>query len=156
LHFRSLKQQVPFVMHWHDDLRVQLYLSNDESKQVFVGGCLDPNEFALLDRVLKYGMTFVDVGANDGLYSLFAARRVGQSGQVGGFEPSRREFGRFMENIRLNGLTNVHARQVALGDTKGTASLSIAEDEHAGQNTLGRFAYAVELTRKEEVSLIPL
>jgi FkbM family methyltransferase len=33
-------------------------------------------------------MTFLDAGANEGVYSVFAARRVGAMGTVWAFEPS--------------------------------------------------------------------
>jgi FkbM family methyltransferase len=152
-HYRSRKQQIPLVVPWYDDLRVQLFLSNDVSKQLFIAGCLDPNEFAYLGSVLAPGMTFVDAGANDGLYSLFAARRVGPAGCVWAFEPSQREAERLRQNLALNNLDNVRHFQVALGDVNGAADLRVAEDEHAGQNTLGDFIYATRLARCERVPM---
>ena len=45
-------------------------------------------------------MTFIDLGANEGLYSLFAARRVGPTGTVIAVEPSAREYERLVANLR--------------------------------------------------------
>ena len=81
---------------------------------MYIHDRLDPNEFAFLDSVLKEGMVFIDAGANEGLYSLFASQYVGPSGRVFSFEPSQREFQRLECNIRLNGLRNVQAVQTAL------------------------------------------
>jgi FkbM family methyltransferase len=155
-HFRDRKQQVPIELDWYDGLRVRLHLSNDASKQLYVAGCIEPNEFVFLDRVLAPGMVFVDAGANDGLFSLFAARRVGPTGQVWAFEPSQREFGRLTCNVEGNGLGNVRAFPVALSDRNGAAVLRVAEDEHAGQNTLGEFAYDTGLLRQDRVPLCRL
>ncbi len=67
---------VPITVRWHTGTTVDLTLGNDNSLCLYVCGSFEPNEFAFLDRVLRPGMVFVDVGANDGYYTLFAARRV--------------------------------------------------------------------------------
>ena len=152
-YFHNASREAPFGMTWHNGLTLQIHLGNDLSCPLFVGGCIDPNEFAFLDSVLKDGMVLVDVGANEGLYSLFASRRVGPTGRVFSFEPSQREFHRLSCNIRLNGLENVHAIPAALSDTPGETELRIADSPHAGQNTLGEFIYDVPLLRTETVSV---
>jgi FkbM family methyltransferase len=144
--------EIPFLIEWHDGLRYHLYLGNDTSRMIFVDGNFDPNELVFLDSALKPGMVFVDVGANDGLYSLFASRRVGRRGSVLAFEPSRREFRRLKENIRINRLANVRGFPVALYNSSGKKNLRIADGEHAGQNTLGSFLFAsVSTCRIEKV-----
>ena len=146
--------EAPFEFEWYDGLRLHLYLGNDLSRQLFISGCADPNEFAVLDKLLQPGMVVVDAGANDGLYTLFAARRVGNTGAVVAFEPSQREFGRLEQNLFLNCLENVRAVQCALGGEDGEAELKIAGGGHHGHNTLGSFAYEdVELLRSEHVPL---
>ncbi|MDB5305837.1 MAG: methyltransferase FkbM family [Gemmataceae bacterium] len=126
---------------WYEGLNVRLYLGNDLSRCLFVGGSYEPNEFALLAEALEPGMTFVDAGANDGLYSLFAARKVGPGGAVLAFEPSAREFARLRDNLDLNHITNVRPRPIGLAARTGTATLRTAGLEHAGQNTFGEFVY---------------
>ena len=139
-------------MKWHKGLTVQIHLGNDSSLPLFIGGCMEPNEFAFLDSVLKEGMVFVDAGANEGLFSLFASRCVGPSGRVFSFEPSQREFDRLSGNIRLNGLDNVCALGPLSPDASGDTELNIACSHHSGHNTLGRFAHEVPLLRTERVS----
>jgi len=164
--------ELPVEVPWYDGLRLCLYLSNDTSRQVFIAGCVDPNEFVFLDQVLRPGMVFIDAGANEGLYSLFAARRVAAAGsprarlwrrllfpvkgdgKVLAFEPSRREYARLRHNIGLNRLSNVRPFRVALGEREGNAELLIANAEHAGQNSLGGFVHqGVEVLRRETVRL---
>lgn len=143
-HFEAKRVGVPVVIRWYDGLRVTMYLGNDLSLCLFVGGTYEPNEFMFLSRVLRAGMVFIDIGANDGLYTVFAARRVGPTGRVVALEPSRRELDRLHRNIALNELTNIVTLPVAAGDRDGTAQLRIAGFGHEGQNTLGGFAYAIE------------
>jgi FkbM family methyltransferase len=151
--FNRSQLEIPFEFRWHYGLRLNLYLGNDLSRQLFVGGCADPNEFALLDKLLQPGMTFVDAGANDGLYTLFAARALGPEGLVLSFEPSAREFSRLERNVALNGFTNVSLFCAALADRDGEAGLRIAGHEHEGQNTLGDFVHqGISAVRTERVS----
>jgi FkbM family methyltransferase len=74
-------------------------------------------------QLLKPGMTFVDVGANIGLYSVIAAHCVGPSGRVFAFEPQPSLAEVFWVNVRMNRLGNVTHETVALGRTPGTSAL---------------------------------
>jgi FkbM family methyltransferase len=154
--FRDRASEASIVVGWHLGTRLQLHLGNDLSRQIYIAGCIDPNEFAFLDRYLQPGMTFFDAGANEGIYAVFAAKRVGSGGTVWAFEPSPREFERLRSNLDLNGLDlpNVRLFPLALADRSGRAELTIADDEHAGQNTLGAFAYeSVAAAQKHMVDL---
>ncbi len=57
-----------------------------------------------LNQVLQPGDVFLDVGANIGLYTLFAAQRVGPSGHVYAVEPHLPNAVALMENLMVNGL----------------------------------------------------
>jgi FkbM family methyltransferase len=95
-----------------------------------------------LSKVLEPGGTFIDVGANIGLYSLAAARIVGSGGRVLAFEPSSRERELLERNIDRNCLTQVAVDSRALGDAENSQTvLHIADDQHGGQNTLGAVVY---------------
>jgi len=131
---------VPLTLNWYNGTKVAVLLGNDNSLCLYVCGSYEPNEFAFLDRVLKPGMVFVDVGANDGYFTLFAAQRVGPLGKVLAIEPSTRERLNLERNIERNRLRNVTVLPVALGADCGTAELHLAQSSHAGHNTLGRFA----------------
>ncbi|MEA2804042.1 MAG: hypothetical protein QOE49_4137 [Rhodospirillaceae bacterium] len=132
---------VPITVRWHGSTTVDLTLGNDNSLCLYVCGSFEPNEFAFLDRVLRPGMVFVDVGANDGYYTLFAARRVGPSGRVVAAEPSSRERAHLQRNLGRNGLDNVSVVPAAIGAAVGLADLHLAHGVHAGHNTLGSFAH---------------
>ena len=142
---------VPVLTAWVDGLSVFVYPGNETSRAIFVTGNYEPNEFFMLAQVLRPGMIFVDVGANMGLYTLFAARRVGQHGTVLAIEPSTRECGRLLKNVEANSLSNVRLLRNAVSDSRSDADLLVAEDEWSGHNTLGAFAYDTPLATKETV-----
>ncbi len=127
----------PVTVRWYERLKLRLYLGNDLSKTLYVGGSFEPNEFVFLSTVLRPGMVFVDAGANEGVYSVFAARRVGRAGRVLAFEPSERERNRLLANLRANRVRNVDVRASALGEGAGEATLALAGYGHEGQNTIG-------------------
>jgi FkbM family methyltransferase len=132
---------MPFLVSWYDGTTVDVYLGNDNSLCLYVCGSFEPNEFSFLHGFLKPGMVFVDVGANDGYYSLFAARRVGKAGKVVAVEPSTRERINLRRNLVRNHLDNVHVVAAALGAVAGDADLRLAHGTHSGHNTLGKFAH---------------
>ena len=127
----------PTEVAWYDALRLQLYLGNDLARCIFVDGAFEPNEFAFLHDYLREGMTVIDVGANEGVYTVFLASRVGPTGRVVAAEPSSRELVRLRKNLDINAFENVLVVEAAVGEEKGKADLAIAERNHAGQNTLG-------------------
>lgn len=97
----------------------------------------DRDEFALLQRRLKPGGVFVDVGANAGIYSFWAHRCMAGQGRILAVEPDPEMRHRLEFNARSNGLTDIELCPVALSDTEGTAELQV-NPRQRGQNTLDR------------------
>ncbi len=133
--------EVPLTVRWYDGLQVDVVLGNDHSLCLYVSGTFEPNEFHFLGQILKPGMTVLDVGANEGLYTLFSASRVGPAGRVVAFEPSSRERRKLQHNVTRNRLGNVTVVPSAVGSSEGTAALQIASGVHSGHNTLGALVY---------------
>lgn len=138
---RDNNVEVPLTVKWLAGTTVEVTLANDNSLCLYVCGSFEPNEFNFLDRILKPGMVFVDVGANDGYYTLFAAQRVGPEGRVVSVEPSSRERGHLERNLARNDIDNVTIVPAALGAAEGHADLRLAHGVHTGHNTLGSFAH---------------
>lgn len=68
----------------------KIYLDLDEGEYaaLMLTGGYEPEFTERMVGYLKPGMTFVDVGAHVGYYSLWAAKLVGETGKVFAFEPS--------------------------------------------------------------------
>ncbi len=76
-----------------------------------------------LEAQIKPGMTVVDIGANQGLYTLFFARLTGNEGRVLAFEPDDLLHGALESNVGFNHAENVRLYPVALGAKRGTMTL---------------------------------
>lgn len=77
-----------------------------------------------LRKVLKPGDVYVDVGANIGTLVLAAASITGPFGKVVAIEAHPSTFKILEENIKLNKLTNIDAKNFAVGNKKGTVFFS--------------------------------
>lgn len=141
----------PVLTPWLEGLTVYAYPGNEISRELFVNGYYEPNEFYFLSLVLRPGMVFLDVGANMGLYAIFAAQRVGDNGTVLAVEPSNRECDRLLKNVAANSLPNIRLLHTAVCDTSSQAELLVAIDGKSGHNTLGAFGYDTALCNSESV-----
>jgi len=92
---------------------------------IYYQGHSEPETAKLVMDFLKPGMTFWDVGAHIGEYSLLAAQRVGAKGRIHALEP-RPDVYEFLErNVVANGLSNVTTHRLAVNDRSGVAQLSL-------------------------------
>ena len=153
---RRRQSRLDVELAWWGCSAFRFRLGNDLSLPSFVEGRYDPNEFALMNELIQPGATVLDIGGNEGLYSVFMARKAGRSGRVIVFEPSPREQERLVANVRLNGLMNVKLERCALADSAGSAVLKLGEAGHAGLNTLGDFPFEMKQDGDVEVSLLRL
>jgi FkbM family methyltransferase len=162
---RSRNYDGPVQTSWYFGLRFNHHLSGDISQCTYVDGRFEPNEMYAMSKLLEPGMCVVDAGANEGIFTLMAARLVGPDGSVHAFEPSPRDRDRLAANISANRLTNVVVHAVALGRAEGKAVLQVSGSDRPGHNTLGGFAYAddhaaysvdVEVTRLDQLELTRL
>jgi FkbM family methyltransferase len=80
-----------------------------------------------LQREVKPGATFFDIGANVGFVTILAARLVGPSGRVVAFEPVPANVAAIRENLELNGIDWVDVRQTAVGRSSGSATFIVSD-----------------------------
>jgi len=100
------------------------------------GSRFERHEIAFILGVLQPGMTFLDIGANVGIYAIAAAKKD-PNVRVYAFEPCKWTFQVLDENIRLNALSNVTAIRTALGDRIGEVILQVNTPGKDGLNTIG-------------------
>jgi FkbM family methyltransferase len=99
-------------------------------------GWFDGNLTNAIIGALQPGMTFIDIGANFGTYTLIGAHAVGDEGQVIAIEPSPAIAALLRENVIMNGFAErCHVLPCALGDCEGTATLHEFATRQ-GSNTL--------------------
>jgi len=102
--------------------------NNFSSFAMHVAGSRDPEIWRFIEARLGAGAVFVDAGANVGAYTVPAARLAGGTGRVIACEAHPRTFGFLARNVAANGLGNVIARQVALGEAEGEITFAFNPD----------------------------
>jgi FkbM family methyltransferase len=111
--------------------QILLYPEGEITEFLDLPWLFEKSEVALATVFLKSGMSVIDVGANIGLYSILAAKRVGPSGSVWAFEPSNESAARLERNLALNRCNSVRVYRLALSDTPST-SLHLGSDPGFG------------------------
>lgn len=137
-----------FIHTLEDNLKIKLFKGSELSRYIFNG--FEKTEVSFLQRILQPGDTFIDVGANIGLFSLYAAKAVAETGTVIAFEPTPDIFNRFKENIELNNFKNIKAVNIGLSDAKASLHLNVSENGLDGWNTFaksndGMFSGSIEV-----------
>ena len=107
-------------------MRVSLHGNVSERRYFFTPHWVDPVERAFVEARLPAGGRFVDVGANAGIYSLWAARAVGPSGRVLAIEANPVMADRLAFNLTASGLADrVTIARSAVGETTGKATFTL-------------------------------
>jgi FkbM family methyltransferase len=91
---------------------------------------------------LRAGDTFIDAGANIGIYSVLAARLVGPHGTVIAIEMMPDTADRLERNLTLNNLTNVTVHRAALSDVAGDTVTAFVTPGKYGQASIAAGAEA--------------
>jgi FkbM family methyltransferase len=110
------------------DREVICWADSQSSMWLILNEIMDWDEFHFMARYLKPGDIVFDIGANIGVYSLWASRFVAGCGRVYAFEPDPANFRRCSLQIELNELGNVVPEQLALADQVGVIGFSQGED----------------------------
>lgn len=122
------------ITDFDSNLTFKCFLHLHIGSRIFWDGCYSCAQLLLLDRVLKFNMVYVDVGANVGEQTVFAAKRLTR-GQVIAFEPTTAMYQCLVENVHLNGFHNVRTVKLGLGDQ--SAKLPIfTSDELSSDGTI--------------------
>jgi FkbM family methyltransferase len=110
-------------------------------------GELEAGTRRLIERLIKPGMIFVDIGANIGLHTLAAARAMQGVGKIVAFEPYAPTLALLAESVAINGFSGIvelHGAAVSskagvqrlhLGKWSGHHSLySLEENDMSGKD----------------------
>lgn len=113
------------------------------AREVCFTGRYEPQETALLCAMLVPGMTFVDVGANWGYFTLLGAHLVGPGGRVIAVEADPRIYRTLSGNVGQNDLPHVETVHVAVAASDAMVTLS-GHDERSDKWGLSRIVEAPE------------
>lgn len=131
-------------------VRMNIYRDNKLSFEIVQGFELEEIDF--LQRYIRPGDTFIDIGTNVGLFSLHASKTMGHSGRVISFEPSSPTIERLKENIALNDFTNIEVIAKGLSSQPGFLDLVVAGNGYDAFNSFAAPAMGT-ITHKEKVEV---
>ena len=93
--------------------------------QLYQFGTYEEGTLCFIEKYLNPGDVFVDVGANIGLMSIVAAKRVGATGKVIAYEAHPETYAELVENCERNNCTNVTAVHKAIGEQAGKVFIAL-------------------------------
>ncbi|MFD8156797.1 FkbM family methyltransferase [Streptomyces malaysiensis] len=105
-------------------------------RYLYLFGVWEPHMTRWLQRRLKPGDVFVDVGANIGYYSVLASRLVGGSGKVAAVEASPTFLGLLQRHARRNGCANIRTVNAAVSDREELLTFILASSRNMGANSV--------------------
>jgi len=133
---RELGERLPFYTRLGNGMPLQLFWGDYASMKMRRFGYYESESVALIQRLLRPSMVFIDAGAHCGQYTLVASAEVGPGGQVHSFEPDPATFRLLASNVKQNQLMNVVLNQVALNDQEERRPLYLGDELNIGANSL--------------------
>jgi FkbM family methyltransferase len=131
------RKRPSFSYRLKEGARMRLSFDSELCRELYVRG-FEEKERAFHKAFLRPGDVYVDIGANIGLFSLIAARRVGPGGRVYAIEPVSATFRQLQDNVRMNRFGNVIACQTALSEKPGQAEIYLSSDGLDGFNSIAK------------------
>ena len=119
-------------------LKLRLYPSQNycDFQIVMHGSHHDEPDLNAFAKVVAGSKSFVDVGANVGIYTLIASQNMAAGGTIVSFEPAPDTSEKLIKNIALNGVTAATVMRHAVGDAETTLRLHVVAANNAGCNSL--------------------
>ena len=146
--FRGIIKTVSF-----GNLGLELHIDDWIQQNIYFLGTYEAAELKLLNQHLSENSTFIDIGANFGLYTLSAAEKISDTGKIICFEPFPENFQALTKNITRNKLSMITAENMAIGDQRGMLKLYYQPSE----NNLGMVsATHLENSKVHEVEVLSL
>ena len=119
-------------------------------------GQSEPSTAEFISSYLKPGMTFFDIGALLGEYTLLAAKVVKPNGVVHSFEPNHEYYDLIKCNIDNNELSNVVTNCLAITDLVGEGTLLVPADPSCAHLQIGMEFQESKLVRSEAITTTTL
>ncbi|MFJ3953399.1 FkbM family methyltransferase [Streptomyces libani] len=122
---------------------------------VYLFGLWEPHMTHWLQRRLRPGDTYIDVGANVGYFSLLASQLVGQEGRVVAIEASPTFHARVHRHAEINGCSNLRTVNSAVADEPKTVTLILASSSNMGAASIVPYGGPAESTLDVEAYPLP-
>jgi FkbM family methyltransferase len=140
----------------HDIGRGLFFWFDKKTDNGFILGFYEEKLIQVLTTELKKGMSFYDLGAHWGYFSLIGSKLVGMAGNVYSFEPLPQNINRLNKNLKINDtIKNIKVLEYAVSSKKGKITFSNIDDSYANsylvKNSDKALSLSVETTSLDEV-----
>jgi FkbM family methyltransferase len=144
---RAVTMRLPYpdgaldVERWGVRLRLHPRDNGCEKNLLFTPQMYEPTELKVLAaeiaaaRGAQRPFVFIDIGANVGLFSLFAAARAGTASRILAVEPELGNLRRLEFNLRANPGLPIKIAPVALSDAAGEVAIALDRRDRGGSRT---------------------
>ncbi len=131
----------------------ELLIGDWVQENIFFLGEYEGAELQFVEKSLREGDVFIDIGANIGLYTLHASSWVGTGGKVIAFEPLPQNYQSLNNNISINNGENIVSENLAVADSKGEIEIFYNDmDANSGMAS----AYLTEYSGSEKIDAVSL
>lgn len=119
-----------------------LDVSQKTQRQIFLYPKYEGPIRNMLEKNLKRGDVFLDIGANVGYYTIIGSVLVGAGGAVYAFEPEVSNYSKLKEAVNHNRLTNVTIMNLAIGSGEEEGVIYLNPLNEGGHSLMPRSEYA--------------
>ena len=96
----------------------------------------EPEMIDTIEKIVKKGDSFFDLGANEGYFSVLSSKIVGRNGKIYAIEPQSRLQNIIEINFKLNSINNGKIIQKAISNKIGKIEFSLTPDTNTGSSGL--------------------
>jgi len=129
--------RVQRIEHECQGLHLWLDPASNFGRRVIKEGIYEQDTTLAIRGLLGPGETFIDIGANEGWFSVLGATLVGPRGRVLTCEPQERLWPVILKNIGLNGLANVQLLPYAVSKSHGAGVINLYPSVNTGSSHIG-------------------
>lgn len=133
------------------DMVVNPLQNKGVDSSIYYNGTYEAGTLHVIILSLRKGDVFIDAGANIGLMSLAAAKKVGPEGKVHAFEPVPDVFAQLRQNAAINTADNIQLHNLALGSK--SERRAIYEQDHINKGSASLVQPAAESSAKHMVDV---
>jgi len=124
----------------HQKKSFSLFISPNNGtvdEYIYLYGIYEPSILDVIAKYLKKDDVFIDIGANIGQHSMFAASIVEKNGKVYSFEPIPRIYKQLLDSVHINKFNNiVNVYNLALGEKDNVQTLYISSKNIGGSSLI--------------------
>lgn len=121
---------------------------------LLIDGIYHEFEATIFKKLIKEGMTVLDIGANNGMFTLLAASIVGREGKVFSFEPEPNNYDLLVRNVKLNRYDDIVTTvQKAVSNKTGKNNLYLCKNDKSIHSLYGLQSEMVEFVEAETISI---